>query len=163
MAAPNGSHPPNHRYQDPNAFLRSRPPAPPDPQEADPPLAQLIEPLPAASREVVRDVARRTRLRSDDVEHLVLATSEAVTNAIIHGRPPVVMRVWAAAERMLVTVADRGDGPPDPYAGLIPRPSAIAGGGGFGLWLVHQLVVTTASRTEDGFTLRLIAGAALPS
>ena len=156
-----GSHEANVRYVDPTAFLRSRPPPVLDPLEAEAPAVELVDPVPALTRRTVRDLATSTRLGGDDVDRLVLATSEAVTNATVHGRPPVITRVWAAPERMLVAVSDRGEGPADPYVGLTPRSSAVNGGGGFGLWIVNQLVATTYDRSADGFTIRLVAGAAV--
>ena len=116
---------------------------------------------PAASRHAVQDAARRTLVDPDDVEALILATSEAVTNAMVHGQRPVTVRAWTAMERMVVTVHDQGNGPHDPYVGLVPRPSSLDGGGGFGLWLAHQMLPVAYSR-DIGFTVRLTAGAPLP-
>jgi len=160
--AAGGRHVRNDRYQDPTTFLRSMPEPPMDPLEAEPPAVELADATPAASRQAVRDVARDTRLTGDDVEDLVLATSEAVSNAVEHGRPPVRVRVWAAPERMVVAVSDRGDGPRDLYAGLVPSPSALQGGGGFGLWLMSQLAFATYTRDADGFTVPLTSGYLLP-
>ena len=161
LATVDGVHRPNDRYHEPTAFLGSRPPPPPDPLEADPPFVEMVEPVLAASRHAVQDVARRTRLARDDVDQLVVATSEAVTNAIVHGRPPVTVKMWTADERIVVTVSDRGAGPRDPYIGLVPRPSAADGGGGFGLWIAEQIAHVTYSHNDDGFTIRLVAGQAL--
>ena len=147
---------PNGRYVEPVAFLESRNLSHPDPLERSPAALELIDPVPAHSRQAVRDRARDTHLGADDVDRLVLATSEAVTNATIHGQPPVVLRIWTAPRRMVVTISDRGTGPADPYVGLIPqRPNGD--GGGLGLWIVHQLVNVTFGRTDEGFTLRLTA------
>src|SRR4051794_16576560 len=49
-------------------------------------------------------------LDAADVEHLVFAVSEAVTNALIHGRPPVRFRLWTAPDRIVATVTDRVTG-----------------------------------------------------
>jgi anti-sigma regulatory factor (Ser/Thr protein kinase) len=160
--AAGGRHVPNDRYQDPTTFLRAMPEPPIDPLEAEPPAVELADAAPAASRQAVRDVARDTHLSRDDVEDLVLATSEAVSNAIEHGRPPVRVRVWAAPQRMVVAVSDRGDGPQDLYAGLVPQPRARSGGGGYGLWLMNQLITVFDSRDADGYTVHLIAGDFLP-
>ena len=160
IATTDGAHRPNGRYHEPAGFLRSRPPPPPDPIEADPPYVEMIDPVPTACRHAVQYVARRTRLGGDDVDQLVVATSEAVTNAITHGQPPVTVRMWAAAARIVVTVTDRGAGPDDPYVGLVPQPSAANGAGGFGLWIAHQLLPVAFNR-DNGFTVRLTAGAPL--
>ena len=92
-----------------------------------------------------------------------MATSEVVTNAIQYGRPPVTLRLWAALDRMVVTVKDRAQGPADPYVGLVPKPDASYGHGGLGLWLVHQLVAVTYGHDPDGFTVHLLAGQAVTS
>jgi hypothetical protein len=158
--AENGSHLPNDRYQDPRSFILSLAP-PPDPLEAEPPTVEITNPTPAMARYAVQDTAQHTRLSNEEVGRLVLAASEAVTNAVTHGRPPVTMRAWPAPERMVITVSDTGAGPQDPYVGLVPSPSAFGGGGGFGLWIAHQLLPVALSRGE-GFTIRLVAGRALP-
>jgi anti-sigma regulatory factor (Ser/Thr protein kinase) len=157
-----GRHLPNDRYLDPETFLRNMPQPPLDPLESEPPAVELVDPRPGASRHAVRALARHTRLTTDDVERLVVATSEAVTNAMQYGRPPVRVRMWAAPARMVVAVSDRGDGPRDPYAGLVPRPGAQQGSGGFGLWLMNQLATATYTRDADGFTVHLTAGDVLP-
>jgi len=159
--ADNGSHLPNDRYQDPRSFILSLAP-PPDPLQAHPPTVELADPTPALGRSAVQDTARHTRLSKEQVGRLVLATSEAITNAVTHGRPPVTMRVWAAPDRMVVTVSDTGSGPHDPYVGLVPSPSTFGGGGGFGLWIAHQLLPVAFSRKREGFTIRLLAGRPLP-
>ena len=97
----------------------------------------------------------------DAVEHLVFAVSEVVTNALIHGRPPVRFRLWTAPDRIVATVTDRGDGPADPFAGLLPVTDTCSAG--LGLWLTHQLCRhVTLDTTDDGFTIRLILGTPQP-
>ena len=100
-------------------------------------------------------------LDAADVEHLVFAVSEAVTNALIHGRPPVRFRLWTAPDRIVATVTDRGDGPADPFAGLLPVTDTCSAG--LGLWLTHQLCShVTLDTTDDGFTIRLVVGTPQP-
>jgi anti-sigma regulatory factor (Ser/Thr protein kinase) len=147
--------------RDPSDFLRTMPAPPPDPLEANRPDAELLNPRPADSRRAVCDLAPATRLSIDDVDALVMATSEAVTNAVLPGRPPVTLRVWAARERIVVTVTDRGHGPQDPYAGL-PQPVAATGGGGYGLWLINHLTTVAYRREADGFTIHLVGGDPMP-
>jgi anti-sigma regulatory factor (Ser/Thr protein kinase) len=155
----NGDHLSNDRYEDPKAFVLSLTP-PPDPLQGGLPAVEMLDPTPAASRHAVEDIASRTWLAPEEVERLVIAISEAVTNAILHGRPPVTVKVWASAERMVVTVHDRGEGPQGAQHGLVPGPNAASGGGGYGLWLIHQLLPITYHR-EEGFTIRLTAGRTL--
>jgi anti-sigma regulatory factor (Ser/Thr protein kinase) len=160
LASSDGRHLPNDRYQDPNVFLQTMQPPPLDPLEAEPPTVELVNPTPTVGRHAVQAAAQRTHLTHDDVEALVVATSEAVTNAINHGRPPVTLRLWAAPERLVAAVTDRGEGPQDPYVGLVPQPGAASGNGGYGLWIVHQLTAVTYSRDTEGFTVHLLAGRA---
>ena len=61
----------------------------------------------------------------------------------------------------MATVTDRGDGPPDPFAGLLPVTDSSSGG--LGLWLTHQLCShVTHDTTDDGFTIRLVGGTPQP-
>jgi anti-sigma regulatory factor (Ser/Thr protein kinase) len=138
-------------------------PPPIDPLEYEPPAVQLVDPLPAVGRQAVRDIAQQTRLPDDQIDDLVTATSEAITNATEHGLPPVSVRLWGIAERIVVTANDRGEGPQHPCPGLVPRQDAAQGRGGFGLWLIHQLTAAaTYTHDTDGFTIHLIGGDALP-
>ena len=84
-----------------------------------------------------------------------------VPNALTHGRPPVRFRLWSAPDRIVATVTDRGDGPADPFAGLLPVSDTCSAG--LGLWLTHQLCShVTLDTTDDGFTIRLIVGTPQP-
>jgi anti-sigma regulatory factor (Ser/Thr protein kinase) len=160
ITTPDGTRWRNDHYLSPSVFLRSRPQAPADPLEVEPPARELLDPLPAAGRRAVRELAPGHDLSEDDIDRLVLATSEAITNAIVHGRRPVIMRAWAGPRRMVVTVMDHGPGPDDPYVGLVPQSSPAHGRGGLGLWIVDQLVAALYSRSSDGFTVRLVVGEA---
>ncbi|MBK1783926.1 MEDS domain-containing protein [Prauserella cavernicola] len=72
-------------------------------------------------------------------------------------RPLARSRLWAAPERLVATVSDRGHGPGDPVVGLLPV--ADSPSGGVGLWLVHQICDhVTLGRDDDGFTVRMIVG-----
>lgn len=158
IATTDGRRRPNPRYQEPSAFLDSRWVSPPDPLEAGAPAAELVEPSPRAARRAVTAVAERSLVAPRAVGDLVVATSEVVTNGLLHGRPPVVLRAWTARDRVVVSVTDRGRGPVDPFVGLLPAQDG-RGPGGFGLWLVHQLCTdVTLASTDEGFTVRLVAG-----
>lgn len=155
VATADGRHLANDHFEDPVAFLNQRPPARGDALEASAPMVELIDPTPAAARRALRGV----RLAADALEDLMIAVSEAVTNAQLHGRAPVRLRAWAGDDRVVVTVTDPGPGPTDPFAGLLPASDSPRGG--CGLWIVHQLCShVTMSRDGDGFTLRLVAGSA---
>jgi anti-sigma regulatory factor (Ser/Thr protein kinase) len=145
----------NARFVDPKDFLNRRRPVADDPIQRAVPVIELINPSPAAARQAVIDADPGT-LPAKDIEDLTVAVSEAVTNAICHGRPAVRMAVWIGTDRVIVTVRDAGGGPSDPFAGLLPMRKDV---GGLGLWLVHQLCShVTLEHHDDGFTLRLTAG-----
>lgn len=145
----------NDRFEDPAGFLSRRPPPVPDPLEVSPPAVELIDPMPGAARRAVVDVAR-SGLDATEVHDLAYAVSEAVTNGIRHGRPPVRLRLWAAPDRTVATVTDCGDGPGNPFVGMMPV--AESSSAGLGLWLAHQLCHVTFGTTDDGFTVRMTAG-----
>ena len=151
-------HRPNDRYQDPVGFIAVHRDAPPDPVEQTVPTMELNDPSPAAARAAVTGLTRHSGLPVADIEGLILATSEAVANAVVHGRPPTVLRLWTHTDRITVTVTDTGNGPAAPFVGLLP-PDA-AGGRGLGLWISHQLVDVTHRRHPGGYTVRMTAAQA---
>ena len=107
-------------------------------------------------------LAATTTLDRETIDGLVVGVSEALANAIRHGRPPVEFRAWAAPERVLVVVRDRGSGPSDPYAGYLPRRGEQVDSG-LGLWITRQVCSrVTLSQTPEGFAVRLVAGTPYP-
>ena len=157
LATPDGRHVINERYTDPAVFLAQPRSAHEDPLETSPPAIHLVDPTASAARRAVLGAASTTRLTEAEVADLVIAVSETVTNAQCHGDPPTTLRVWSAPDRMVVTVTDQGNGPTDPFAGLLPAAKAPAGG--LGMWMAHQLCNLVTFDHHDGFTVRLIAGA----
>lgn len=159
-AAPGDRHLPSSDYLEPRQFLTRRTPITPDPVQLTPPPVELEDPTPAATRAAVtqlNDTVPGGILSTDKLGDLHLAATEAVTNGLRHGKPPVTVRCWAAQDRIVVTVTDRGEGPSDPFAGL--QAAAHAPNGGVGLWLAYQLCDHVATHHgTDGFTLRLISG-----
>jgi anti-sigma regulatory factor (Ser/Thr protein kinase) len=145
----------NDRYRDPVEFIGSHMDAPPDPVEASPPSAELLDPSPRTARAAVGAFAITSKLSPQEVENMVLATHEAVSNARRHGRPPVVLRLWVRPGRLTVTVTDSGTGPTDPFLGLLPPDHPD--GSGLGLWISHQLVDMTHRRDQDGYTVCMTA------
>jgi anti-sigma regulatory factor (Ser/Thr protein kinase) len=157
LATNDGRHVLNDRYTRPEVFLTQPRLTHPDPLEVAPPLIELVDPMPLTARQAVREAGRTTRLTAADVEGLVVAVCETVTNAICHGRPPVRLRLWASRDRIVVTVTDHGVGPTDPFVGLLPGVTAPAGG--LGLWLTYQLCsFVTFDKLTEGFTIRLVGG-----
>jgi anti-sigma regulatory factor (Ser/Thr protein kinase) len=94
----------------------------------------------------VLDVARTTDLGGIEVDDLACAVSEAVTNGICHGRPPIRVRLWAAPNRVVAAVTDQGDGPTNPFVGLLPTTGTSSTG--LSLWLAHQMSLHDAQQDQ---------------
>ncbi|TDC38494.1 sensor histidine kinase [Micromonospora sp. 15K316] len=157
FATPGDGHAPSPTYTEPAVYLREERGAPADPLQATAPLIELTDPTAAQARAAVQAVDRGA-LPRDDVDDLVVAVSETVTNALRHGRTPVRLRLWAGPDRIVATVSDAGDGPEDPFAGLLPAGNGATGG--LGLWITYQSCnhVSLHRSGPAGFTLRLTAG-----
>ncbi|PGH45748.1 Anti-sigma regulatory factor (Ser/Thr protein kinase) [Micromonospora sediminicola] len=156
VATPDGRHEPTGVYTEPATYLSECRPAPLDPVQHTVPEVELSDPTPARARAAVR-AADRGLLPPDDLDDLVMAVSEVVCNALRHGTTPVCLRLWRAPDRLVVAVHDRGPGPKDPYAGLLPAGDGSEGG--LGLWITHQSCDhVTHHRDADGFTIRLTVG-----
>jgi anti-sigma regulatory factor (Ser/Thr protein kinase) len=154
---PSGERRASDRYQDVGVFEGL--PYAPDPLEASPPLVELVNRSPADARHALAQIGRG-RIPAAIVRDLLIGVTETVTNAQRHGRPPATVRIWAAPDRIVVTVHDVGHGPDDRLAGLVPAPGSVSDRRlGYGLWVVHQLDLDVALRhTDDGFTVRLRSG-----
>jgi anti-sigma regulatory factor (Ser/Thr protein kinase) len=125
---------------------------PAHPVERTEPTVVLVDPTAPAARRVARDLAGTCGLSPPAQESVILATNEVVTNAWVHGRPPVLLRAWAGDRgRVTIAVSDAGTGP-DPLVGLVPV--AMDSTSGRGMWLVHLLVSDIHHRTSsDGYTV----------
>ena len=68
----------------------------------------------AVARLAVAAVASRQRFSVDDIEDIKLAVAESCTNAIQHGLEDGTIAIVCevSAESIVVTVRDRGQGPP---------------------------------------------------
>jgi anti-sigma regulatory factor (Ser/Thr protein kinase) len=77
-------------------------------------------------------------------DDLVLATSELVTNAVLHGQEPIELTLALDGEAAEVTVTDSGGGSPAMQSGV---PDADRGRG---LPLVDALVDDWGVRQDDG-------------
>lgn len=157
----------NPGFVDPWAFCAQcdaeplpRPPAGADTLKIDRPDLYWL-------RAYVTEYARQTPLPEEDMQRLLVAVTEVVTNALRHGEPPIVLRMWTdapdGAAALVCEVADHGRWAPGTGYGLIPpRPAGAASGGRFGLWAVRLLCSIVQIRTgDDGSVVRLRL--ALPS
>ena len=148
-----GSVTPNARFQDPLAVLAdlaavSRPPA----------YAATLDCSQHAGVALVRGLVR-TRgadlgLDRGVLDDLELAVTEVVTNAQLHGSPPVLVHVYDEDETWVWHVQDRGGLPVHPLAGLLPPDEPAEHG--YGLWLARQLVAAVdVGRDDTGTHVRL--------
>jgi anti-sigma regulatory factor (Ser/Thr protein kinase) len=141
-------------YQNPRDFLVTAVTPWVEPMEASTPALDLSDPSPAQARDSVGRLQQIAVLGEEGLSGLLVSVSEAVTNGLLHGLPPVRLRAWAESGRIVVTVTDGGPGPADPRAGLLPGTAP----GGLGLWLAHQMCAyVSLQRSADGFTIRLVA------
>ncbi|HLU99205.1 MAG TPA: anti-sigma factor RsbA family regulatory protein [Thermobifida alba] len=154
IALPGGTRVVPRRTTSPEGVVARHPPRPADPLEAEPPAIELVDPTVRTARARAQALARAAGAGERTADEVALAVSEVVSNAHLHGRPPVVVRGWVGPDRIVVTVADRGTGPADPLVGLVP--AAPDARDGRGLWIVHQLCPDVdLVRAEGAFTVRM--------
>jgi anti-sigma regulatory factor (Ser/Thr protein kinase) len=155
IVSPSGAHRANDRFQD--AAVYEGPSFASDPLEQTMPMIELADRSAAEARQALAQIGRG-RVADTILDDMLIGVTEAVTNAMLHGRAPVTVRFWATPDRIVITVHDHGRGPADPLAGLVPTPSSRAHPG-LGLWLIHQLDMDVALKhADDGFTVRLRGG-----
>jgi anti-sigma regulatory factor (Ser/Thr protein kinase) len=155
LVSPSGAHRANDRFQDAAVFEAL--PFAADPLEQTTPMIELVDRSAAEARHALAQIGRG-RVADSILEDLLVGVTVAVSNALLHGRPPATARFWATPDRVVITVHDRGRGPADPLAGLVPAASSTAYPG-LGLWLIHQLDIDVALKyADDGFTVRLRGG-----
>jgi anti-sigma regulatory factor (Ser/Thr protein kinase) len=152
LTDPDGRQRSSPDYVEPETFLHDWSHAAVDPLEAGAPEVVLADPQPADGRHAVARLAAHAGIAPDG---LVTAVSEAVTNAHLHGRPPVTLRAWSSPGRVVVTVTDAGAGPSDPFIGLLPPD--LDSTHGRGLWIAHHFCTFLAiSASENGCVVRMI-------
>jgi anti-sigma regulatory factor (Ser/Thr protein kinase) len=154
IISPSGQRRASDRYQ--NTAVFEGLPYARDPLEDSTPLVELVNRSAADARNALAEIGRG-RFPATALDDLLIGVSEAVTNAQRHGRAPTTMRIWAAPDRIVVTIHDTGHGPADRLAGLVPAPGSTSDRRlGLGLWVMHQLDIDVALRhSDDGFTVRL--------
>jgi anti-sigma regulatory factor (Ser/Thr protein kinase) len=147
---------PNPHYEQPADFLRSLP-ALAEPLEDTQPLlaADDVTDL-AGLRHAVAQRLNALGGSPDRTEDLHLAIDEMAANAARHGRPPVRVRLWGSADRVVCTISDNGAGMDAPFAGYGPAHGQDLSRGGMGLWLARQLCDHVDVIDDDpGLTVRL--------
>ena len=150
----NGDHDPNPNYTEPSRMLANLADRDIDPLETEPPAIELIDQQPGANRRAVAALATTVGLDEHAIESLVLAVGEIITNAILYGRPPVSLRAWAGADRVVAAIQDHGPGPDDPFVGMLPVSTAEPGG--LGLHVAYQAcTLLTMTQQPDDFTVHL--------
>ncbi|TFV53250.1 sensor histidine kinase [Geodermatophilus sp. DF01-2] len=151
-----GQRTPNPRFVDPARYLSGLP-VPPEPLQASTPRLAVDDVAdPIALRHAVAAALAAVAGPCEVVEDFLLAVDEMTSNAVRHGGPPVGLRLWTSAERVVCTVTDHGPGLDDPFAGYGPAHGEDLSRGGMGLWLARQLCdhvdITTG---PDGVAVRL--------
>ena len=107
----------NPDFVAPADYLRSLP-IPVEPLEATPPRlwAHDVADFVGLRRAVAAELSTVDAPR-DLIEDYLLAVDEMSSNAVRHGRPPVSLRLWIGADRVVCTIDDHGAGFDDPFAG----------------------------------------------
>jgi hypothetical protein len=126
-------------YVDPAAFLATPLAYVPELPDSRPSLVTTIDRPDQLSR--VRHLLTTTARESSAVSHqsideFLSAVNEVATNALLHGRPPVQLTVWADVTTLTCEVVNSGLMTLDPVTGYrFPDPGRPTG-----LWAARQLV-----------------------
>jgi len=146
----------NPDYLEPADFLRSLP-VPEEPLEGTAPLLAVDDVSDFIGlRHTVGRLLGGLGGVADLVEDLHLAIDEMTSNAVRHGGPPVALRLWGSADRVVCRISDSGPGMDDPFAGYGPAHGSDLSRGGMGLWLARQLCDHVDVIDEGaGLTVRL--------
>jgi anti-sigma regulatory factor (Ser/Thr protein kinase) len=115
-----------------------------------------------AFRGLLAGLARRWGMRADRADELVLAANEVVTNAVVHGEPPIAARCWVADGDFVCEISDGGPGVGDPDAGwALPQPGAQEG---WGLALARRICdALEIVSGREGSRVRLYVGLDSPA
>lgn len=97
----------------------------------------------AAARRRAAEIFSEAELGQDERQVLVLLVSELVTNAVVHGRPPVTMSVDVDRGRTRIEVTDAVDSVPH------MRTADRGADGGRGLALVERLATRWGTSIGD--------------
>ncbi|HEX9968991.1 MAG TPA: anti-sigma factor RsbA family regulatory protein [Acidimicrobiales bacterium] len=146
---------PSPGYAEPADFLATMPA--PGPIVDASVLAEFrVESDLGALRRAVIAAGGQSGLTEERVDEAVLAVNELVTNALLHGLRPVVVRLLADDDHFYCEVRDAGAGIADPFAGLLP-PDEERVAGGRGLWMAGLLSDgLEIGSVEDGTLTRVV-------
>jgi anti-sigma regulatory factor (Ser/Thr protein kinase) len=102
-------------------------------------MAPTLEIEVTTTRDVRRQISATlaATLPAPRLDDVLLVATELSTNSMLHGAPPVTVRVWDTPEGVVLDVVDHGTAIVDPVADL--RPLNGGAHGGYGLWLVGEL------------------------
>ncbi len=107
-------------------------------------------------RALVTVHAREHGLAGRPLHQLLVAVTEVATNALFHGAPPVVARVWREEDALLCEVSDRGHWRPEECHGPGWLPPGLAESPRLGLWAVRMLCAMVQIRTgQQGTQVRI--------
>jgi len=127
---------PNGRFDDPFDMLAGLATVVPPPAHAM--TIDCSSPADVAdARRLVHARGAEVGIASSVVDDMALAVTEVLTNALLHGEPPVFLHVYEDGATWVCHVMDTGRGLLDPFVGLLP-PSEPSDHG-YGLWLARQL------------------------
>ena len=144
---------PSAHYLPPEEFVArlDRRPLPPCPESAA--SMRVVPGELHAVRAFVAEQAKRCGITGDALRCLLIAVTEAATNAIRHGAAPVIVKAWPD-DGLVCEVTDSGNWQPEKMITWEPPESALERG--FGLWGIGMLCDTVQLRTgPDGTTVRL--------
>lgn len=96
------------------------------------------------ARDAIIDALRGDGVDPQEIDDVVLATSELVSNAVDHGQAPIHLELETRARQVRVTVSDCGSGQPS------PRVAADGAPRGRGLSIVAQLATDWGWERQDG-------------
>lgn len=125
---------PNASFADPRAYLAGKRPAPAPAGAATLAVGSTGEL--GTARAFVAARAAESGLDQDRTAAATTAVVEVLTNALVHGLPPVSLQAYVEDGALVHHVRDAGPGPLDPLAGWLPP--ALEARGGRGLWIARQ-------------------------
>ncbi len=151
LIADDGGPVPSTSHVDPIAYLESHPgPVSPLPERAEVDT-ELTAPsaLPAMRRRLRTHTTGTGRAR-DEIDAMLIAVTEVVTNALQHGRAPCRLRVWETERALRVRVDDHGYSPRLAVAGYW-RPTSPTDDP-MGIWVARQLADVVHTQTSPNDT-----------